>query len=251
MYDKRLHKVNYKTEFLSDAYDKVYYAELDDEVGYVKKAYLEIMTTNGESFKFYGITKMGYWYHEDYSEGLNYMTISSITIPNSVTVMEDGALVGVSRIKHLTVPASVKQFGSETEYGSGMFIIDDSESYSELRTVEFLGDDTKLGSYCFNNCYYLSSVTLPSNITEIPYSCFQDCTSLTTIELPSSLQVIKQEAFQHTGLRTIVIPETVTMIDGDVFYDCSNLTAIYYKGSAIDKYDNLWGATNATLITVF
>ena len=298
MYDKRLHKVNYKTEFKPDEYDKVFYAYLDDVVGYVKKAYLGITLTNGEVLKFYNITKMP----EDSQQAIdstfnyNYDTVSSVTIPNTVTAINDGALTFTWYVKNLTIPASVEQFSSE-ESNLGPFLISDEGGQSpQIETVEFLGENTKLGKYAFYYCLNLSGVTLPSNLTEIPESCFnscikltsielpstlqtiggqafyetafssitipdsvteigngafEDCRKLTSVALPSSLQVIGSYAFSQTDLRTIVIPDSVNEIGNGAFQSCSNLTEIYYKGSAIDEDNNLWGATNATLITDF
>ena len=298
MYSKRLDKVDFKTEFKSDEYDKVYYAYLDDVVGYIKKAYLGITLTNGEVLKFYNITKMP----EDSQQAIesainyNYDTVSSVTIPNTVTAINESALIFAWNVKNLTIPASVEQFGSE-ESGLGPFLIsDDGGEGPQIETVEFLGENTKLGSNAFHYCLDLSGVTLPSNLTEIPECCFdrciklasielpstlqtigsqafygtafrsitipysvteighaafENCRNLTSVTLPSSLQVIGSYAFSGTDLRTIVIPDSVTEIRNDVFQSCSNLTEIYYKGSAIDEYNDLWGATNATLITNF
>lgn len=298
MYNKRLDKVDFKTEFKSDEYDKVYYAYLDDVVGYIKKAYLGITLTNGEVLKFYNITKMPEDSQQAIESAINYNhdTVSSVTIPNTVTAINDYALTFAWNVKNLTIPASVEQFGSE-ESGLGPFLdSDDISGGPQIETVEFLGENTKLGSGAFYRCFDLSGVTLPSNLTEIPESCFKtcikltsielpstlqtigreafyrtafrsitipdsvteiglyafgDCRNLTSVTLPSSLQVIDSYAFSETDLRTIVIPNSVTKIGNDAFQSCSNLTEIYYKGSATDVDNNLWGATNATLIINF
>lgn len=298
MHNKRLHKVSHQTEFKSDLFDKVYYADIDDIVGYMRRAYLRITLTNGEVLKFYNITKMP----EDTQQAIesafnyNYDTVSSVTIPNTVTEINDGALTFTWYVKNLTIPASVEQFSSEKSVLGPFLISDEGGEGPKIETVEFLGENTKLGEKAFYYCLDLSGVTLPNNLTEIPSSCFNTCINLTSIELPStlltigeqafgrtafrsitipdsvtkigfeafrycrnltsvalpsSLQVIDSYAFGNTDLRTIVIPDSVTEIGNGAFKSCSNLTEIYYKGSAIDKFNDLWGATNATLITVF
>lgn len=252
MYNKRLHKVSHQTEFKSDLFDKVYYADIDDIVGYIRRAYLGITTTSGDKLRFYNVTVMSPTesYDQELRTALNndLSSISTISIPDTVTAINEEGLNFAWYVKNVTIPASVEVFGG----GNGAYIgSTDISDGPEVESIEFLGPNTKLNDWCLEYCYSLTSVTLPTNLTEIPEGCFNRCINLTSIELPSTLLSIGSQAFLGTKLNTIVIPETVTMIGGDVFYDCSNLTAIYYKGSAINENDNLWGAENATLITDF
>lgn len=63
-------------------------------------------------------------------------------------------------------------------------------------------------------------------VTGIGYSAFSYC-NLTSIELPSTLTEIKEDAFWGCdNLNSINIPESVTSIGSSAFYSCDNLTSV-------------------------
>ena len=63
---------------------------------------------------------------------------------------------------------------------------------------------TSIGSYAFNNCTGMTSVTIPNSVTEIGDDAFWGCTSLTSV----------------------VIPNSVTSIGSDAFIGCTNLARV-------------------------
>ena len=78
----------------------------------------------------------------------------------------------------------------------------------------------------FYGCKNLSSVSLPSTLTEIGMSAFSNCTSLTTITIPTSVSKIGGAAFSNSGLISITLPEKVKEIHNATFSNCKNLTEI-------------------------
>ena len=54
---------------------------------------------------------------------------------------------------------------------------------------------TSIGTYAFQNCSSLSSVTIPESVTSILQQAFADCSSLTSITIPKSVTSIGQRAF--------------------------------------------------------
>lgn len=68
----------------------------------------------------------------------------------------------------------------------------------------------------------LSSVTLPSNLTVIPFGAFNGCSSLKTITIPDNVTSIGSAAFSSSGLTEITIPKNVKNIAGDAF-DSTNI----------------------------
>ena len=71
-----------------------------------------------------------------------------------------------------------------------------------------------LGTYTFDGCTSLSSVTINNNsITSIPNYFFQNCSSLTGIIIPASVTSIGQYAFNGcTNLQSVNIPSGVSAI---------------------------------------
>ncbi|MCM1093051.1 MAG: leucine-rich repeat domain-containing protein [Lachnospiraceae bacterium] len=64
----------------------------------------------------------------------------------------------------------------------------------------------------------ITSIVLPSTVTEIRFRAFSDCGSLASVVLPESLIYIGRSAFIHCKpLISIVIPELVSYIGADAF----------------------------------
>ena len=73
----------------------------------------------------------------------------------------------------------------------------------------------------------ITTVTLPSNLTNIGLMAFYGCTALTTIELPD-ITTIEGSAFRGcTALEQIILPASLTSIDNYAFYGCSKLQNVY------------------------
>ncbi|GAB1219560.1 hypothetical protein ENUP19_0038G0032 [Entamoeba nuttalli] len=80
---------------------------------------------------------------------------------------------------------------------------------------------TKLGNYCFENCYSLTSITIPTSVSEIGKECFYECTSLKSITIPTTISQIRNSCFSHCKeLKSITIPTTITSFEKGCFYKC-------------------------------
>lgn len=117
-----------------------------------------------------------------------------ITIPNTVTSIGDYAFAS-SSISSIIIPNSVAQYG--------------------------------YGSYMFNACRSLTSVTLPNNISGFPQSMFQNCSSLASITIPNTVTTFYNSVFSGcSSLSSITIPANVSSLGGSTFKDCSSLTSV-------------------------
>ena len=85
----------------------------------------------------------------------------------------------------------------------------------------------KIGDLAFVGCSGLTSLTLPSGLTEIGYHAFRGCSGLTSLTLPSGVTKIGFSAFEGcSGLTSLTIPSGVTKIDFSAFGGCSGLTSL-------------------------
>ena len=85
----------------------------------------------------------------------------------------------------------------------------------------------KIGDYTFYGCSVLTSLTLPSGLTEIGEGAFAECSGLTSLTLPSGVTEIGDLTFTAcSGLTSLTLPSGVTSIGDYAFYDCSGLTSI-------------------------
>lgn len=74
-----------------------------------------------------------------------------------------------------------------------------------------------LGEGAFSDCSYLTSITLPEGLKEIPTACFYNCHDLETVILPTTLEVIGYYAFYITGINHISLHEGLKEIKYGAF----------------------------------
>lgn len=146
-------------------------------------------------------------------------SLTSITIPNSVTYIESGAFSGCQSLTSITIPDGVTGFG-----GNAL-----SYCYS-LANIAIPNSVTSLGSL-FKNCYSLASITLPDRAS-IGQSLFESCLTLINPTFSDSVPGIGARAFYSCeSLTNITIPNTVTSIGVNAFYYCYSLAKIRFEST--------------------
>lgn len=96
-----------------------------------------------------------------------------------------------------------------------------------IKTVIIEGNVTNIGSFAFNSCINLTSITIPKSVTSIDQGAFEYCESLSSITIPEGVTNIADLAFIGcSSLTNITIPEGVTNIGSWAFSNCSSLTTI-------------------------
>ena len=75
----------------------------------------------------------------------------------------------------------------------------------------------------FQDCEFLTDVTLPEGFAHIGAFAFHNCRSLGTIQFPDTLSRIGQHAFSNSGITGITIPGRVGRIDNGTFDGCEKL----------------------------
>ena len=99
---------------------------------------------------------------------------------------------------------------------------------SGLTSLTIPSSVTEIGRETFMGCSGLTSLTIPSSVTSIGWSAFSGCSGLTSLTIPSSVTSIGYYAFSGcSGLTSLTIPSSVTSIDDNAFSGCSGLTSIY------------------------
>ena len=179
------------------------------------------------------VTSIGGWAFGDCS------SLMSVKIPNSVTSIGDFAFFGCSSLTSVTIPDSVTSIGisafrdcssltsvtipnSVTSIGRSAFY-----GCSSLTSVTIPDSVTRIGEEAFWGCSSLTSVTIPNSVTSIGRSAFYGCSSLTSVTIPNSVTSIEDRAFQFcSSLTSVIIPNSVTRIGEYAFYDCSSLTSV-------------------------
>ncbi|MEE1112944.1 MAG: leucine-rich repeat domain-containing protein [Bacteroidales bacterium] len=178
-----------------------------------------------DSVRTYSVTSIRN-YAFSYSCSLTYVTndcssLTSVTIPNSVTSIGEGAFAGCESLTSVTIPNSVTEIGSEAFYGC-----------SSLTSVTIPNSVTSIGEGAFGGCSSLTSVTIPNSVTSIEFATFSGCRSLTSITIPNSVTSIGASAFAHcNSLTSVTIPNSVTSIEDYAFAHCNSLTSVTIPNS--------------------
>ena len=78
-----------------------------------------------------------------------------------------------------------------------------------------------IGKYAFCGCSSLTSVIIPSSVTEIEKYAFWGCSSLINVNISSSVKEIGEDAFENcSSLTSVNIPSSVTSIGMYAFQGC-------------------------------
>ena len=181
-------------------------------------------------------------------------SLSSVTIPDSVTSIEYGAFSN-SALTSITIPDSVVSIGYEAFYACTRLasiklsnnvtsIGDDAFDFCPITTISIPDSVTSMGC-AFAMCSNLTSVIIPDSLTSIAVGMFSECSSLTSISIPETITGIGDRAFYHCrSLRNITIPASVTSIGEKVFMIEKNwedvinpyLTVTVSRGSYAAQY---------------
>ncbi len=146
----------------------------------------------------------------------NCSSLTSITIPNSVTSIGEGTFSYCRSLISITIPDSVTNIGNEA-----------FSDCSSLTSITIPNSVTSIGDWAFSNCSSLISITMPNSVTSIGEGTFSNCSSLISITIPDSVTNIGNKAFNNcSSLIRITIPNSVTSIGDWAFSYCSSLISI-------------------------
>lgn len=161
-------------------------------------------------------------------------------IPNSVTIIGNGAFSSCSNLTNFTIPKSVTKIGSSAfSFCSGLTSVTIPESVTEI------------GDGAFFVCKSLTNVTIPNSVTKIEDSTFSSCISLTSVTIPESVTIIGRSAFHScSSLTSVTIPNSVTEIGEFAFQFCSGLTSISIPNSVTEIGEWAFSFCNLSSVSI-
>lgn len=203
--------------------------------------------------------------------------LTSVTIPTTVTQIENGAFDGCSK---LTIYCDLKSaprgwssnwnplnrpvvwgsvsavvadnvdkagFGYKIIDGSNVEITDYTGSETEITIPSKItanGTDytvSRIGVNAFKSYKELESITIPNTVTSIGNRAFSNCTNLSSVNIPNTVTSIGICAFEDCEkLANVAIPNSVTSIGNSAFSDCYSLTSVSIPNSITSISNNLF-----------
>lgn len=160
-------------------------------------------------------------------------TITSVTIPASVTEIGSNAFAGCT---NLTIVNYAGDWSNLTIQSGNPAVEDAAKDAAneQLFDFEFTPDNTAVIVKHYWGA--AADVTIPSRykgkpVTAINNAAFPN-SAVTSVTIPDSVTSIPDAAFYNCGnLETIHIPVSVTFIGSYAFDDCPNLMTVTYPGS--------------------
>lgn len=113
---------------------------------------------------------------------------------------------------------------------------------ADIQSVTVGNGITKIGDYLFYRCENMTSVSLPSTLTEIGYRSFAQGNNefsvwgLTTLTIPPSVTVIGGNAFRQTAITELIVPSSVSTIEDYAFSRCTQLKTVRIESRVIGSY---------------
>ena len=201
----------------------------------IAKTYNELPVTIIDSEAFYSCT-----------------SLTSVTIPDSVTTIGVGAFCECTSLTSIAIPDSVATIGmaafgrcsslmsvtigeAVTSFGDGVFagcssllniVVDnDNTAYQSIDGNLYSKDGKTLITYAIGKSD--TSFTIPDSVTSIGMGAFLDSTLLTSVTIGDGVESIGDSAFDRcSSLTSVVIPDSVTSIGDSAFQSCASLTSV-------------------------
>ena len=162
--------------------------------------------------------------------------LSSVVIGNGVTSINEDAFTGCPSLASIVVENGNEKYDSRDNCNA---IIETSSNtlITGCKNTTFPNSITTIGKLAFTGSG-LTSIDIPSNVTNIDDYAFMYCRDLISVTIPNSVTSIGQLAFSHcSGLTSVSIPNSITRIGTGAFWACTALAYITIPNSVISIGD--------------
>ena len=137
----------------------------------------------------------------------NLAAVVEVTIPETVTSIDDYAFAGCTELTTINLPAGTLTIGTAAFQGC-----------TKLESINVGTALVSIGDYAFMSCPALSDIELPATLEKIGKYAFAYCAALPSFEAPEALTTIGTLAFYNcTGLTSIKLSDNITSIGDFAF----------------------------------
>ena len=159
-------------------------------------------------------------------------SITSVTIPDSVTSIGESAFEECTSLTSVTIPDGVTNIGysafentayynNESNWDNGILYIGNHliKAKDDVSgSVEIKQGTKAIAEMSFCDCSSLTGVKIPEGVTGIVYETFRGCASLANVEIPESVTSIGAFAFSGClSLESVKLSDRITEIELGAF----------------------------------
>ena len=155
---------------------------------------------------------------------LNGKPLTNVTIPEGTKVIKIGSLDYKFNVKSLTIPTSVTSIQDGALCATNITKINVKDIKTWIN-MDFKG---------FNNVWYLyvngkpcKDLVIPKDVTNIKTGPFHSCGNIKTITIQNGIKDIPEKAFMNTSVSKVIIPASVKTIGARAFSGCGKLKRIW------------------------
>ncbi|MBQ2939321.1 MAG: leucine-rich repeat protein [Clostridia bacterium] len=177
--------------------------------------------------------------------------ITEITIPNTVTSIGYGAFKDCEDLLKIELPTELQYLGGQAFDNTAWYNAQpDGVTYLQHALYDYKGEmpentairvkdgTTIIAENAFRYDRNLTEVVLPIGLQHIGNEAFSE-TGLTSVAIPSGMTELSAYVFSDCyDLTEVYLPLSLTYIDWDAFGWCSSLTDVWYEGTEEDR-DNM------------
>lgn len=161
----------------------------------------------------------------------NCSNLTTLTLPNTITESRNYTFDRCSQLKHVHIPDLSSWLKIKYTYNSGhpFWAVTSGDLYingEKLTDITIPEDITTIRFSAFRNCKSLTNITIPNHVTAIGRLAFDGC-DITKIVIPDSVVTISDKIFRDcTKLKEVTLPQSLTAITEQMFYNCTALESI-------------------------
>ena len=171
----------------------------------------------------------------------------SVALPNAITTIQYATFKNCTGLTSIVIPNSVVTIEGHSWYNYGAFA-----GCTNLASITFPNAIRSIGRETFLECSSLTSINLPNSLTEIGEYAFCKCYNLTSIHWPEGIHELPVGIFLRcTALESYEVPDHIVTIGESAFGDCTGLSSITIPNSVTTIGRGAFaGCTNLTSVHI-